>query len=77
MKSIGLSPASAARAERRRLAQEEGVQAMADVERRAVEVRQNMERLRALRKAREVADGGVQAPLPRAPSKRRSKRVVR
>ena len=77
MKSIEPSPASVARAERRRLAQEEGAQAMADVERQAVEVRKNMERLRALRQAKEVADGGVQAARPRAAKKRSSKRVVR
>jgi hypothetical protein len=33
---------------------EEGVRAMADIEQRAVAVRKNMERLRALRQAREA-----------------------
>lgn len=72
-KSVEPSPASVERAKRQRLAQEEGVRAMADAERRAVEVRQNMQRLRALREAKE-ADG---APLPQPAKKRRSKRTVR
>lgn len=55
-KSAGPSPAAIARADRRRLAAEEGVRAIADVERQAVEVRKNMARLRELREAKEVAD---------------------
>jgi len=43
------SPESIARANRQRLAAEEGARAMADVEQQAVAVRRNMERLRALR----------------------------
>ena len=42
------SPETMARANRRRLAQEEGARAMADVEKQAVDIRKNMERLRAL-----------------------------
>jgi hypothetical protein len=54
-KSGDPSPESIARANRQRLAFEEGVRAMADVEREAVAVRKNMERLRALREANEAA----------------------
>ncbi|SDR88323.1 hypothetical protein [Bradyrhizobium canariense] len=49
-----LSPESIARANRQRVAAEEGVRAMAEVERQAVAVRKNMERLRVLRKAKEA-----------------------
>jgi hypothetical protein len=53
-KSAEPSPESIARANRQRLAMEEGARAMADVEQRAVAVRKNMERLRALSQAREA-----------------------
>jgi hypothetical protein len=53
-KSGDPSPESIARANRQRLAFEEGVRAMADVEREAAAVRKNMERLRALREAKEA-----------------------
>ena len=53
-KSAEPSPESVARVNRRRLAAEEGARAMADVEQQAVAVRRNMERLRALREAREA-----------------------
>jgi hypothetical protein len=55
-KSGDPSPESIARANRQRLAFEEGVRAMADVEREAVAVRKNMERLRALREAKQSED---------------------
>jgi hypothetical protein len=55
-KSGDPSPESIARANRQRLAFEEGVRAMADVERSAAAVRKNMERLRALREAREAEE---------------------
>src|SRR5258708_30980923 len=48
------SPESIARANRQRLAFEEGVRAMADVQREAAAVRKNMERLRALREPKEA-----------------------
>ena len=76
-KSLEPSPESLARAERQRLAQEEGAQAMADAERRAVEVRQNMQRLRALREAKEADENGVRASLPQPAKKRRSRRILR
>lgn len=70
-------PASLARAERQRLAQEEGARAMADAERQAVEVRRNMQRLRALREAREAVDDQARATAPHPVKKRRGRRVVK
>lgn len=46
------SPESIARTNRQRIAAREGVQAMADIEKDAVAVRKNMQRLRALREAK-------------------------
>jgi hypothetical protein len=66
------SPASVARANRQRLAQEEGVRAMADVEKQAVAVRKNMERLRALRQAREDEQAALPPPDP-APAKKKKR----
>ena len=54
------SDESIARADRQRLAREEGARAMQDVARDAASIRKNMERLRALRLAREAE----QALLP-------------
>jgi hypothetical protein len=51
-KSSTPSPESIARANRQRIAAEEGLQAMAEVERQAMAVRKNMQRLRALREAK-------------------------
>ena len=67
----GPSPTSLARAERQRVAAEEGARAMADVDRKAASVRTNMERLRALRQAREAEEAATQAALPPAPKKKR------
>jgi hypothetical protein len=55
-KSGDPSPESIARANRQRLAFEEGIRAMADVEREATAVRKNMERLRVLREAKEAEE---------------------
>jgi len=55
------TPEQAARAEKQRVARIEGDQALADYERDAVAVRANMERLRALRMAKE-ADEAKNAP---------------
>lgn len=55
------SAESIARADRQRVAQEEGARAMQDVERDAVAIRKNMDRLRALRLAKE-AEQASQAP---------------
>ena len=75
------SPEAIARANRQRLAQEEGAQAMADAKRQAVEDRQNMQRLRALREAKqtEAKQAGELNPdvLPQAEKKRRKRRIVR
>ena len=76
-KSAVPSPAGIARADRRRLAAEEGVRAIADVERRAVEVRKNMARLRELREAKEVADAARSAGLPPPPPKKRTRKSPR
>jgi hypothetical protein len=64
------SPASLARAERQRLAKEEGVQAMVEVERQAADLRQNMQRLKALREAQER-----EAPPPAKAKKTKVKRA--
>ena len=63
-KSVEPSPESIARANRQRLAAEEGARAMADVERKAIAVRKNMERLRALREAREAQEVRTRVALP-------------
>jgi hypothetical protein len=72
-KSAEPSPERIARANRQRLAQEEGVRAMADVEQKAVAIRKNMERLRALRQARETQEASIQSALPAIPKKKRKK----
>jgi len=50
-KSEEPSPESIARANRQRIAAREGLQAMVDIEKEALAVRKNMQRLRALREA--------------------------
>jgi hypothetical protein len=67
------SPESIARANRQRLAYDEGLKAMADVERDAIAVRKNMERLRALREAKQAEDLKTEAanPKPAAATKRK------
>ncbi len=75
-KSAEPSPEAIARSDRRRLAAVEGAQAIADVERRAIETRKNMIRLRELREAREAADAIVAAAQP-APEVKKRKRKPR
>ena len=53
-KSGEASPESIARANRLRIAAEEGKKALIDVERQAIAVRENMARLRTLREADEA-----------------------
>jgi hypothetical protein len=65
------SPTSIARAERQRLAAEEGARAMAEVDRNATAVRTNMERLRTLRRAKEAEQATTQAALPPVAKKKR------
>ena len=69
-KSAEPSPESIARADRQRLALEEGAQAMADIEQEDIAVRKNMERLRALREAEEAK---TQPAIPVAVKKKRRK----
>jgi len=69
------SPEAIARADRQRLAAEEGVRAIADVERQAIEVRRNMARLRALREAREAADAAVGAAMPASAPRKRTRKL--
>lgn len=70
-KSTGPSPESIARANRQRLAAEEGARAMADVQQKAIAVRKNMERLRALREAKEAEGARTHVALPAATKKKR------
>ena len=66
------SPESVARSNRQRLAQEEGAKAMADVARDGVAIRKNMDRLRALRKAREAEQAALPPAEPSAaPTKKK------
>jgi hypothetical protein len=73
-KSGDPSPESVARANRQRIAAEEGRHALIDVERKAVAVRNNMVRLRALREADEIKKREMEAAAPApAPKKTRAK----
>jgi hypothetical protein len=74
-KSAEPSPESIARANRQRLAMEEGARAMADVERHAIAVRKNMERLRALREAKQAEEASAQTMIPAGQKKARKSRV--
>jgi hypothetical protein len=70
-KSAEPSPESIARANRQRSAAEEAERAMADVEQRAIAVRKNMARLRALREAREAEGARTQVTVPSTTKKKR------
>jgi hypothetical protein len=74
-KSDEPSPDRSARANRQRLAQVEGARAMANVERDAIAVRKNMDRLRALREAREAEEASAPTIVPDPPKKKRKKAV--
>jgi hypothetical protein len=67
------SPESVARANRQRLAVEEGRKAMADVEQRSTAVRANMARLRALREVNEAKEREIELATP-APKKTKAKK---
>ena len=67
------SPESIARANRQRLAAEEGARAMADLEQQAIEVRKNMERLRVLREAKEAEEARARTVLPETAKKKPKK----
>lgn len=68
------SPEVIERSNRKRLAAEEGARALADVERQAIEVRENMARLREAREAKEAADEALRAALPAPMSRKRSRK---
>jgi hypothetical protein len=74
-KSSEPSPESVARANRQRLAQEEGLRAMADVAKDAVAIRKNMERLRALREAREAEQAALPPAAPADAANKKKKRT--
>lgn len=76
-KPAELSPESIARANRKRLAAEEGARAMVDVGRQAIEVRKNMARLRELRETRDAAAATRLAQLPALPPKKRTRKLPR
>ena len=76
-RAAGPSPESIARANRQRLAREEGLRAMADAEKQAAETRKNMQRLRALREAREADETSARAALPQPAKKKRKTRTAR
>jgi hypothetical protein len=69
------SPESVARANRQRLAAEEGRKAMVDVEQRATAVRTNMARLRALRETNEAQtrESELTAPVQKKAKKKKAK----
>lgn len=68
------SPTSIERARKKQLAQEEGSRMMAQFQQESVAVRKNMERLRALRLAKEAeAEAQAEAAPPAAKKKSRKK----
>ena len=71
------SPESTSRANRQRLAREDGTRAMAELEGQADKVRKNMQRLRALREASQAealdASGAVAPPA----KKKRKKPIAK
>ena len=71
------SPESVARANRQRLAQEEGARALADLEKQSAEIRRNMQRLRTLREAKLAEEVGDRTNLPQPLKKKRSRRIAR
>jgi len=71
------SAESIARAQRRQIAAEEGAKALAESDQRAVAVRSNMERLRALRLAKEAEDAKAGSDAASAPGPRRRKKIIR
>ncbi|MCG2629151.1 transcriptional regulator [Bradyrhizobium sp. WYCCWR 13023] len=73
-KSAVPSPEAIARSQRQRLAAEEGVRAIADVERQGLEVRKNMARLRELRQAKEAADAAAAEAMPAPAPKKRARK---
>lgn len=64
------TPEQLARLEKQRVARIEGAQALAQVDRQSVDIRKNMERLRALRLAKEAED--ALNPPPVVPKKKKA-----
>lgn len=75
-KSSTPSPESIARANRQRIAAEEGLQAMAEVERQALAVRKNMQRLRALREAKAAEMVSDEPPAGKVAAKPKRKKAL-
>jgi hypothetical protein len=71
MSSKPSSPAQLARLEKQKIASTEGAKALADSQANGVAVRKNMERLRALRLAKEAEDA-ARAPIASAPVKKKA-----
>ncbi|RJF68616.1 transcriptional regulator [Rhodopseudomonas palustris] len=69
------SPTSIERARKKQLAQEEGSRMMAQFQQEAVAVRKNMERLRALRLAKESEAEAQADSEPAAPKKKARKKA--
>lgn len=69
------SPENLIKADRRRLAAEDGARAMAEIEQHASAVRKNMERLRELRLAKETS--GAADPALAVGGKKKPKRTPR
>ncbi len=70
MSSKPSNPAQAARLEKQKIASTEGAKALADYEAGAVAVRKNMERLRALRLAKEAEEAARAPAVTAAPKKK-------
>ncbi|UFZ02459.1 transcriptional regulator [Bradyrhizobium ontarionense] len=71
------SAESLARAQRRQVAADEGAKALAESGQRAAAIRKNMERLRALRLAKQAEDAKAGADAAAAPVPKRRKKIVR
>ncbi|ACF02377.1 hypothetical protein [Rhodopseudomonas palustris] len=70
------SPTSIERARRKLVEQQEGAQRMVEVEREGVALRKNMERLRALRLAREAEEAAAALAAPPAAPKKRTRKTT-
>jgi hypothetical protein len=70
------SPEGLARAQRQRIAMEDGAKAMVETDQRNAAVRKNMERLRALRLAKEAEEAEAKAAAPVPVKAKRKKRAV-
>jgi len=73
-KTDAQSPQQIARAEKQRLAAEEGAKAMEELEREAIAVRKNMARLRELRLAKEAEAARTEITTGNQPAKVKPKK---